>query len=113
MTNFPPFFGLKKTRKLGGKTPVKGEGCPKNFNCKVQGTSVCFLHKFDIDIKYNFVFFFLQKANLEIQFPPEIAGAEEFKAGPGDTATLSFKVRAFPGADSSWFLLEPPEEEVT
>ena len=58
-------------------------------------------------------FFFLQKANLEIQFPPEIAGAEEFKAGPGDTATLSFKVRAFPGADSSWFLLEPPEEEVT
>jgi hypothetical protein len=44
-------------------------------------------------------------ANLEIQFPPEIAGPEEFKAGPGDTALVVFKVRAFPGADAVWFKL--------
>ena len=39
---------------------------------------------------------------MEIQFPPEITGAEEFKAGPGDVAMLTFKVRAFPGADAIW-----------
>jgi hypothetical protein len=46
-----------------------------------------------------------KEANLEIQFPPEIAGPEEFKAGPGDTALVVFKVRAFPGADAVWFKL--------
>ena len=59
---------------------------------------------------YNKYVIFL-KANLEIQFPPEIGGAEEFKAGPGDVAMLTFKVRAFPGADSCWFKLIPAEEE--
>ena len=39
---------------------------------------------------------------MEIQFPPEISGAEEFKAGPGDVAMLTFKIRAFPGADAIW-----------
>ena len=39
---------------------------------------------------------------MEIQFPPEISGSEEFKAGPGDVAMLTFKVRAFPGADAIW-----------
>ena len=39
---------------------------------------------------------------MEIQFPPEITGAEEFKAGPGDVAMLTFKIRAFPGADAIW-----------
>jgi hypothetical protein len=43
---------------------------------------------------------------LEIQFPPEILGAEEFKAGPGDVAMVTFKVRAFPGADAVWNLIK-------
>ena len=56
---------------------------------------------------------------MEIQFPPEIQGAEEFKAGPGDVAMVTFKVRAFPGADAIWNLIkttgegeEATEEEV-
>merc|ERR1719225_2307301 len=60
-----------------------------------------------------------KEANLEIQFPPEIQGAEEFKAGPGDVAMVTFKVRAFPGADAIWNLIkttgeveEATEEEV-
>ena len=43
---------------------------------------------------------------MEIQFPPEIQGAEEFKAGPGDVAMVTFKVRAFPGADAVWNIIK-------
>ena len=48
---------------------------------------------------------------MEIQFPPEITGNEEFKAGPGDVAMVTFKVRAFPGADVIWNKIVPAEEE--
>jgi len=47
-----------------------------------------------------------KEASLEIQFPPEIQGAEEFKAGPGDVAMVTFKVRAFPGADAVWNIIK-------
>lgn len=52
-----------------------------------------------------------KEANLEIQFPPEIQGPEEFKAGPGDVAMLTFRVRAFPGADVIWQKVEGEGEE--
>ncbi len=48
---------------------------------------------------------------MEIQFPPEIQSSEEFKAGPGDVAMLTMKVRAFPGADCIWQKVEGEGEE--
>ena len=48
---------------------------------------------------------------MEIQFPPEITGSDEFKAGPGDVAMLTFKVRAFPGADAVWNKISGEGEE--
>lgn len=48
---------------------------------------------------------------MEIQFPPEITGSEEFKAGPGDVAMITFKVKAFPGADAVWNKIIPGETE--
>ena len=35
----------------------------------------------------------------------------EFKAGPGDEAMLMAKIRAFPGADVSWYLKIPATED--
>lgn len=48
---------------------------------------------------------------MEIQFPPEITGSEDFKAGPGDVAMVTFKVKAFPGAEAVWSKIIPGETE--
>ena len=50
---------------------------------------------------------------MEIQFPPEIQGNEEFKAGPGDVAMVTFKIRAFPSADAVWSRIEGEGEDAT
>ena len=56
-------------------------------------------------------FFIAFKANLEVQFAPEIQEMGEFKAGPGDEARLSAKIRAFPDADVNWYLKTVPSGE--
>ncbi|XP_040572571.1 protein Obscurin [Lepeophtheirus salmonis] len=51
-----------------------------------------------------------KEASLEVQFKPEIQAPEEFKAGPGDEASLSFKIRAFPGAEVDFYKKIAQEE---
>ena len=34
----------------------------------------------------------------------------EFKAGPGDEAKISARIRAFPEADVTWYKIIPPAE---
>ena len=54
----------------------------------------------------------LFQASLEVQFAPEVQDLGEFKAGPGDEAKLTAKIRAFPDADVAWYLKTPvPEGE--
>ena len=48
---------------------------------------------------------------MEVQFPPEVQELGEFKAGPGDEARISAKIRAFPDADVDWYIKHPAEEE--
>ena len=57
----------------------------------------------------NFLFCF--QASLEVVFPPEVQGMGEFKAGPGDVAKLSIRVRAFPDAEVEWSKIEGEGEE--
>ena len=47
---------------------------------------------------------------MEVQFAPEVQEMGEFKAGPGDEAKISAKIRAFPEADVTWNKKIPPAE---
>ena len=47
---------------------------------------------------------------MEVQFAPEVQPIEEAKAGPGDEAKIFAKIRAFPGADVTWYKKTPAAE---
>lgn len=50
------------------------------------------------------------QADLEVQFAPEVQEIGEAKAGPGDEAKISAKIRAFPDADVTWYKVTPAVE---
>jgi len=49
--------------------------------------------------------------SLEVQFAPEVDEIGEWKAGPGDVATIVAKGRAFPFADGVWYKVVEPASE--
>jgi len=49
--------------------------------------------------------------SLEVQFAPEVDEIGEWKAGPGDVATIVAKAKAFPFADGVWYKVVEPASE--